>query len=312
MPPLLDPRFGDAHGTLAGKPPAQRLVGPDTTGFQTPSQPAQQRDQLPSGPAPISIRRKAQSEARESVSDNKVAVLTAEVIAQGVRQGIRMCDGATVDPNLLEGNSRATPVSITGKFVILPASPTAADIAAGNLLAQANFAPGAYPAFGYSENFGADYQTGIITGIGTTIEVNVRPSEIMVVDKIGITTFSQAAEYELVWTLGYGSATPSATGPFNLGLQMIQARRGWPLGGVDDPFVLSGKARFAPQQGPNRAPNALVVLAVRHTGEASATYAPGPHYVEVVLTGWKPIIGAYGDTEATILGGSISDPGGRF
>jgi hypothetical protein len=306
----LDPRQGDSYGVPSGRPPAGRLTNAQL-GYPTPSEPGLVRDQLNSGPSPMSIRHQAAEEARRMVQDNKGLLVVAETIAAGFRKGQRLCDGGTIDPNLLDGNTRAIPVNIQGKFVITPANPTAAVIASAALIAQANFGPGVYPAVPFTDDLNADYQTGIINGIGATIRIPVGPSEILVVDTIGITTFSKIAEFELAWTLGYGFSQPAQDGPFNMGVQMIQARHGWPFGTVNFPAKIHGKARFAPQQGPKRPADptaASVVLAVRDLGLTTATYAPQPHYVDIALRGWKVIVGGWGDAEGIVLGGPICDP----
>jgi len=260
----------------------------------------------------MGIRDTAADEARRMLQDDKIAILLGELIASGVRKAVRMCDGGTIDPNLLDGNTRATPVNVSGKFVMTPANPSAATLAAALLLAQANFQPGVYPPVGAPENFGADYQTGVVVGQGPTLVVPIRPSEILVVDTLGITTFSQIAEYELVWTLAYGFVAAAGDAPLDAGLQMIAARRGWPFGGVARPAMLHGKARFAPQQGTKRDPDAAVTLAVKDTAVVSATYNPAPHLVLVSLRGWKVNTGSNGSAESTVLGGAICNPEGKF
>src|SRR5579885_976517 len=164
----MEPPWGASYGVPQGPPPKQRLTHA-AEGFPVPSEAGARQDNLTGVAHAVPVRHSAAAEARTLVMDNKLAIVIAEAIAQGVRRGHTTSGGLSIDPNLLDGNTRAKPVNISGKFVITPASPSAAQLAAANLLAQANFAPGAYPAFPYTDNFAEDYQTGIVQGVGPTV-----------------------------------------------------------------------------------------------------------------------------------------------
>lgn len=282
-----------------------------TQGFPNPGSPGF-GDAIPGALPAIRARNTAAAEAREMVGDSKPAIVLSEGVAAGVRRGLRTAGGQSVDPNLLDGNTRGRPVNFNGKFVILPQNATAAQIAAGALLAQANFAPGAYPAFPYTDDYDEDYQTGIIPGTGTTIQVPIRPSEVLVIDTLGITTFSQAAEFELVWLLTFGEVLGGSSVP-NAANLMIQSRRGWPFGDVERPAKLYGRSRLAPQMGPTRSGETSASLVVQFRAATSpGPYVPQPHYVEIAVRGWLCQIGADGLVMGTNVGGPVMDANGSY
>lgn len=298
---------GDGYGVPNPKPMTAQFLSSAKIGFPTPSRSARSSDAIPGAPSKVSIEHAAVHEARQLVTDNKVGILASELIGQGVRRGLRTAGGQSIDPNLLQANSRATPVNISGKFVITPASPTAAQLAAANLIAQANFAPGAYPAYPYSDNFAEDCQTGIIQGNGILSTIKIRPSEVLVIDTLGITTFSRAAEYELVWILGYGAVQPTGNVPPNVQNMLIPARRGWPFGDVENPAQLAGRSRMAPELGPTRSGETDVYLIAMFKPATNGAYTPWPHYVEVALRGWKVQIGGDGLALGSNVGGPVMD-----
>ncbi len=309
------PRFpGDAYGAPE-QADMQRLTAAKI-GFPTPSEPGMRRDAIPGAPNPLGIRQAANAEAREIAVSNKPLILTEQVIAQGFWQALRTCGLSSVDTNLIQGNTRAKPVNISGRFVVTPANPSGAQLASANLIAQANFAPGAYPAIPYTEPFSEEYQTGIVQGFGPTVKARIRPSEILIIDTLGITTFSRAAEYELVWILTYGlskGAAPNAQP--NLANLLIPGRRGWPFGTADRPAVLEGMSRLAPQQGSTKSGETDVYLAVNFSPAspgAGASYTPWPHYVQITLRGWRVQVGKDGLALATNVGGGTMDANGGF
>lgn len=312
----FDPNWGDNYGVPQGPPPAQRLTHA-VEGFPVPSEPGARQDNLTGAPSKLGIRHAAAAEAREIVSDSKLAIVLSEAIAQGVRRGHTTSGGLSIDPNLLYGNTRARPVNVSGKFVITPANPTPAQLAAASVIAKANFAPGAYPSIPYTDSFNEDYQTGIVQGVGATVRAKLRPSEVLVVDQLGITTFSEAAEYELLWLLTYGLVQPGGTQVPNAANLLIPQRRGWPFGTAANPATLFGYSRLAPSAstGPTKRGETTVYLNARFspaTPTPPGVYTPWPHYVEITLRGWKVEIGHDGLPMATNVGGPITDANGGF
>lgn len=301
----IDPRQGYAANPTQ-KPPPQRMSGAKQ-GFPLPGLPANRQDSIPNTPPPMTTRQHAYDEAARLLQDNKLGILFAEAVAQGVRRGWEVCNKNTQDPNLYWSNPNAEPINILGKFVVTPVNPTAAQIAAANLLAAANFNPaeGVLPA---SPSDFPTYQYGIITGIGLGLTVPIRSGEVLIFDTLGITTFSEAAEYELLWSLSYGAVQAGSTAPTNQGTVLIPKRRGW-LGTAERPVPLHGSARIAPQQGPLRTGDNSVIIAFEHSGnQASAVYTPWPHFVEVALRGWKVLVGPEGDIQTKSVGGPSCSP----
>ena len=301
----IDPRQG--YGTNpSAKPPPQRLSGAKQ-GFPLPGlAAARNQDQIPNTPPVMTTRQHAYNDAARLLQDNKGAILLAESVAMGTRRGYELCNKNTQDPNFYWSNPRSEPINILGKFVVTPVNPTAAQIAAANLLAAANFNPaeGVIPPLSDYPT----YQFGIISGIGIGLQVPIRSDEVLILDSLGITTFSEAAEYELLWALLYGAVQAGSTAPTNQGTNLIPKRRGW-LGTAERPVQLQGNARLAPQQGPNRTGDSQVVIAFEHDGnQASLTYTPWPHYVELALRGWRVIIGPEGEVQTTGIGGPSCSP----
>lgn len=299
--------FSAAPGS---KPLDVQYIAQQKVGFPTPGMTS--TDDIPGALPTIRARNAAAAEAREIIGDSKPAILAAEAVATGVRRALRTAGGQSVDPNLLDGNTRSRPINISGKFVVTPQGPTAAQLASANSIAQANFAPGACPTFPYSDNFSEDYQTGVIQGTGSAIRIPIRPSEVLVIDSLGITTFSKSAEYELVWLLTYGEVLAGTSVP-NAANLLIPARRGWPFGDADRPAKLHGRSRLAPQSGPVRKGDSQVALVVQFRPAASpGAYVPHPHYVEIAMRGWLNQIGGDGLVLATNVGGPVMDANGSF
>lgn len=302
----IDPRQGYGANPT-GKPPMQRLSGAKL-GFPTPGLPANRTDQIPNTPPAMTTRQHAYDEAARLLQDNKVAILLAEAVAMGVRRGWEVCNKNTQDPNLYWSNAGAEPINILGKFVITPVNPTPAQLAAADLLAAANFNPatGVLPA---SPSEYPTYQYGIINGIGLGLTVPIRSGEVLIFDTFGLTTFSEVAEYEVLWALSYGAVQPGSTAPTNQGTTLIPQRRGW-LGTAERPVQLHGFGRIAPQQGPLRTGESTVVVSFRHDGDQSnpAAYTPWPHLVEVALRGWKVVIGPEGEVQTRSVGGPSCSP----
>jgi hypothetical protein len=309
----FEPVWGSGYGAPQGPPPKERLTHA-AEGFPVPSEPGARQDNLNGIAHAVPIRHAAAAEARQLVMDNRLAILLAEAVAQGVRRGHTTSGGLSIDPNLLDGNTRAKPVNVSGKFVITPANPSAAQLAAAALLAQANFAPGAYPAIPYTDKFAEDYQTGIVQGVGPTVKVKLRPSEVLVIDSLGVTTFSPAAEYELLWLLTYGLVNAAGTQVPNASNLLIPQRRGWPFGTAEDPAELFGMSRLAPSSGPTKKGETDVYLNARFSPAtpSGGVYTPWPHYVEITLRGWKVMIGSDGLAMATNVGGPITDANGGY
>jgi hypothetical protein len=115
----------------------------------------------------------------------------------------------------------------------------------------------------------------------------------------------------LVWLLTYG-LTQAGTVP-NAANLLIPARRGWPFGDVDNPAVLYGRSRLAPQSGPTRSGETDVFLVVMFRPAASpGPYVPWPHYVELSMRGWIVQIGGDGLVLGTNVGGPVMDANGNF
>lgn len=293
-----------------GEKPLDAQFLSQKVGFPTPGM--QSAESIPGSLPSIRARNVAAAEARELLGDSKPAIVASEAVAAGVRRALRTAGGQSVDPNLLDGNTRSRPINISGKFVITPQNPDAAQLAAANLIAQANFAPGAYPAVPYADIYDEDYVTGIIQGTGTTIPIEIRPSEVLVIDSLGITTFSKAAEYELVWLLTFGEVLAGTSVP-NASNLMIPARRGWPFGDVERPAQLYGRSRLAPQSGPVRKGSTQASLVVQFRAATSpGPYTPQPHYVEIAMRGWLNQIGGDGLVLATNVGGPVMDANGSY
>jgi len=267
------------------------------------------RDQIHGGPQPAGIRHRAGEQARRSLLDNKTAIVWAELVAEGVQKGIRRSGGSSVDASLLNGNTRSAAVNIQGKFVITPKNPTPAQTASAALLAQANFQPGLNPPWPSTEIYGSEYQVGVIVGAGNTVNAGISTPEIIIIDELGITTYSEEAEYELVWLLALGSIQAGQTAPPNTGAMMIPSRRGWPFGTADNPAELNGMSRLAPVGGLMRQ-QSNVILHVEHTGVNTPAYVPSVHYVEITMRGWTVRIGDDSKPISTGLGGITHDPQG--
>lgn len=304
--PEMNPKGG--FGRLGDKPTDAQFLS-SKVGFPTPA--LASTDAIPGALPAIRARNTAAAEAREKVGDSKPGILASELVAAGVRRALRTAGGQSVDPNLLDGNTRARPVNLNGKFVITPQNPDAAQLVAANAMAQANFAPGACPSFPYTEAFEEDYETGIVQGTGVTLQQAIRPSEILVIDTLGITTFSLAAEYELVWLLAYGEVIASSVP--NAANLLIPARRGWPFGTVENPAELYGRSRLAPQGGPVRQGGTSASLVVQFRPATSpGPYTPWPHYVEIAIRGWLVEVGGDGLALGTNVGGPVMDANGSY
>lgn len=307
MAPSMNPKSG-GYGGLGDKPMDAQYLSTNV-GFPSPGKSTV--DEIPGAMPAIRARNLAAAEAREAVGDSKPAILAAEAVATGVRRGLRTAGGQSIDPNLLDGNTRARPVNISGRFVVTPQNPTAAQAAAALLLAQANFAPGALPAYPYVDTYDEDYQTGVVSGSGQTVVVDIRPSEVLIIDSLGITTFSEEAEFELVWLLAFGEIQVGSVP--NAQTLLIPARRGWPFGDVERPAELHGWSRLAPQTGPTRKGETEASLVVQFRDVTSpGPYVPWPHYVEISLRGWLAQIDGSGLVLGSNIGGPVMDANGSY
>lgn len=301
---------------VTGKPPGDELTGAKMG--PSPTLNPQQYDHVPGGPQETAIRDQANKEARLLLQDNKVAILSSQVVSLGIRQALGAANQQSIDPNLIHANATARPIEYESRIVVTPSNPNAAMLAIAALLAQANFAPGAYPAPPITQAINPQfetYQTAILQGRGNALRIPLRAGEIGIIDKLGITTFAEQADFELVWMMAHGIVQATATDPPSGGSPMIPQRRGWPFGTADNPADLSGLERIAPQTGPLRqSSNATtglgtgidddtgggtIVLNVQHTGLASGIYAPQPYYVRIIARGWAVRIDPRSDQVVT-------------
>lgn len=300
---------------VTGKPPGDELTGAKMG--PSPTLNPQQYDHIPGGPQETGIRDEANAEARRLLQDNKGAILLSQVFSLGMRQALGAANQQSIDPNLLDANATARPIEYESRIVITPGSPDAAMLAVATLLAQANFAPGAYPAPPITQAINPQfetYQTAILQGRGNALRIPLRAGEIGIIDELGITTFANQADFELVWMMAHGIVQAAATDPPSGGSPMIPQRRGWPFGTADNPADLRGLERIAPQTGPLRqSSNATtsgtgidentgggsIVLNVQHTGVTSAVYAPQPYYVRIIARGWAVRIDPRSDQVVT-------------
>ena len=277
-----------------GRPPGQAL-SPQPLGFPTPSMPAARQDNLHMSPSPLGIRQQAAGEARRDVQDNPSAIVTAEIIGMGVREALASAGLLTQDPSLLHGNVKAIPIEEFRQVIVLPDGADAVTIASAIAFAKANAVPP-----GYTGTISTTYpfltpplslsNLVFVSGSGVALETEVKVGEIAVIDELGITSFDSSAELEVAFQLAHGDAPDGNRIQNNVSLQLFKQRAGWPFGTAGDPAHLNGRERLAPWRGPVKKDTKVYLLAT-HEGETSSSYKPSFHYFEVVLRGWRMVIG---------------------
>ena len=279
---------------LNGRPPNQ-VPSPMPLGFPTPGSPAGRQDSLNMPPSPLGIRQQAAYEARRNIQDNPAVIVTAELIGMGVREGLASAGILTQDPNLLNANVKAEPIDEFRQVIVLPANPDAVTIASAIAFAKANAVPPGYtgvisttapfltPALPLSNLI-------FVTGTGAALATLLPVGEVAVINELGITSFDAIAEQEVLFQLAHGNEADGNVNQNNVSLQLFDQRTGWPFGGAENPATLNGRERLAPQRGPMKRQTTVFLLA-RHTGVTSGAYKPGFHYFEIVLRGWRMVIG---------------------
>jgi len=279
---------------MNGRPPNQ-AGPPNPLGFPTPGSPAARQDGLNMPPAPLGIRQQAAGEARRNIQNNPTIILTAEMIGMGVREGLASAGILTQDPNLLNGNVKAEPIELFSQAIVLPANPDAVTIASAIAFAKANAVPPGYTgAISTTPPFltpDLPYSNLVfVTGTGAVADILLPVGEVAVIDQLGVTSFDSTAELETLFQLAHGNEPDGNVNQNNVSLQLFDQRSGWPFGGAENPARLNGRERLAPQRGPMKRQTDVFLLA-RHTGVTSASYKPGFHYFEIVIRGWRMVIG---------------------
>jgi hypothetical protein len=246
-------------------------------------------------PSPLALRQRAAAEARQSIQNNPAIIVTAELIGMGVREGLASAGILTQDPNLLHGNVKAEQVEEFRQVIVLPVGADAVTIASAIAFAKANAVPPSYtgvisvtPPF-----LTPDLPLSnlvFVSGSGAALAADVKVSEVAVIDELGITSYDAIAEQEVLFQLAHGNEQDGNVTQNNVSLQLFDQMAGWPFGAATDPARLNGRERLAPQRGPMKRDTQVFLLAT-HTGVTSGAYKPSFHYFEVVLRGWRMVIG---------------------
>ncbi len=297
---------------MNGRPPDQAL-SPMPFGFPTPGESAASQDQLHMAPSALGTRMRAAEEARNAVHNRPGAIITAEILAMGFREALASAGILTQDPNLLYGNVKAIPVEEFSQVVVLPTNADATTIASAIAYAKANAVP---PGYTGTVSVTAPFLTPAIplsnlvfvSGSGSALGFQVKCGEVAVVDELGITSYDATAEQEVLFQLALGNQSTGNAAQNNVARQLFSQMVGWPFGSAERPAKLNGRERLAPQRGPMKIDGTINLIAT-HSGVTSSSYKAGFHYFEIVLRGWRMVIGPDALPEsAGVGGGDLSRP----
>lgn len=214
--------------------------------------------------------------------------------------------GRTVDPQGLCGDndfnfvvtyppSNADMIFVRKKVVVRPFNPAADQTASADEIVRSNKSMSQLESSPSGQN-NNHTEIADVAGAGAAIEVEIPAGRLLVVDSLGIDSWSYLAEWELLWTLSLGASQAAGQAAPSGGKPILTERRGFPFGGVNSPFkILGNRVTMA-----HRTARKLSLF-VRHAGGATvATHKSYPHYAEVLLQGWtvpvnkvgKPVGGA--------------------
>jgi len=123
--------------------------------------------------------------------------------------------------------------------------------------------------------------TTIVNGQGEAAGLDIPPGHAAIIDTFGVTTFSDLAEFDILWSIGVGVVGLSS---INANKNLLPQQRGWRYGSADHPYKLGGNRVILPTQDPLRL-SAFAVHSIDPAG-VPGQWKPTGHYVEVSMTGW--------------------------
>jgi hypothetical protein len=127
--------------------------------------------------------------------------------------------------------------------------------------------------------------TTVTNGMGEAAGLDVPPGHCAIIDRFGVSTFSELAEFDLLWSIGVGTPTTGGVTLVSAPNQTILPQvRGWRYGTADHPAPIFGNRVVLPTQDPLRV--SVFVTNSATTAGVPLQWKPTAYYVEVALTGW--------------------------